>query len=426
MKPNIIFFLVDGARADKIFNYNKKAKTTNIEKLIKNGISFRNCYTSVDGTTMSLNCIFNSLYPTRTGLRTKKVILTENNFLSQLKDEGYHLFGYIPKISSFNSMLELFENEEKTYFAGPPVKHISETKNKIIELLNSIKIKEPWFCFIHFLDISAFRQEEPPYGIKEFLDNEYGELPAEKMISSIDHGIGEILKNIDMENTIIVLTSDHGSLIPHDNLRFTDFEPSFKKELELGKKIMPKSTYKIGGKIFSFARNVVRDKRLKEVNNELTWYQQRSRFPYFKQSLYDEMIHVPLIISSQNFVQKNIHELMSNMDIFPTIFDLIGIKNKKNIDGRSLNTIIKNGKLNEKSIYLHTMPHEKIEEEDTEGIRTSKFKFLRSANEPNENHQLYNLELDEFENKNIVKDLPEIEKELENKLEHELKKLGYM
>ncbi len=110
MKQNIIFILIDGCRADKIFDNKCTSKKPNIDFLIKNGISFTNTFSSVDGTTMSLNCLFNSLYPTKTGLRTKKVILTNNNFLEQLKNNGYHIFGYIPKVSSFNSMIEFFEN----------------------------------------------------------------------------------------------------------------------------------------------------------------------------------------------------------------------------------------------------------------------------------------------------------------------------
>ena len=449
MKPNIIFILIDGGRADKILTDLENLKLPNIEKLVNQGISFTNCFTSVDGTTMSLNCIFNSLYPTKTGLRAKKVLLTENNFLIQLKNNGYQIYGHIPNVSSFDSMLEMFQNTNKTYYAGPPVKHVSETKNEILKILESTKEKKPWFCFVHLLDISALRQEKPPYGISEFFDERFGKAPYEKMLSSIDSGIGEILKEIDLNETMIVITSDHGSLIPFENKEFTDFEPSFEREIKVGKKLMPKSTHKIGGKIFTSTRNFVRSYRLKKAAKELSWYEERSRLPYFKQSLYDEIIHVPLIISGPNIMKKEISELMSNMDIFPTIFELIGIGNvKKEIDGLSFKPLIDNLELDEKPIYLHTMPHEKIEEEDTEGLRTKKYKFLRSVNEPTKNRHLYDLELDEFENNNLIQTLPNIAEKLENdmediksssleesediseeetkKIQEELKRLGYM
>ena len=148
-------------------------------------------------------------------------------------------------------------------------------------------------------------------------------------------------------------------------------------------------------------------------------------------------------------MKMKITQLMSNMDIFPTIFDLIGIENKKrNIDGQSFKPIINNLEMKEKPIYLHTMPHENIEEDDAEGLRTRKYKFLRSTNNHTKNRHLYDLESDQFENKNIIQTLPEITKELEENLDHikssstkesediseeetkkiqdELKRLGYM
>ena len=60
MKPNILFILIDGGRADKILTDLEDVQLPNIKKLMNQGISFTNCFTSVDGTTMSLNCIFNS------------------------------------------------------------------------------------------------------------------------------------------------------------------------------------------------------------------------------------------------------------------------------------------------------------------------------------------------------------------------------
>ena len=62
--------------------------------------------------------------------------------------------------------------------------------------------------------------------------------PYDRRMSSIDYGIGKILEKIELEKTIIVITSDHGSLIPFENVGFTDFEPSFKRELNIGKKLI--------------------------------------------------------------------------------------------------------------------------------------------------------------------------------------------
>lgn len=449
MKKNVLFLLIDGCRAREIFDTGNGSVTPNLDSLKKNGISYTNCFSSVDGTTMSLNCLFNSLNPNKTGLRSKKVLLTTNNYLEQLKNNDYHIYGFIPKVSSFDNMVDFFENSNNSYFAGPPVVHISDTKNEIIKLINNIKETNPWFCFIHLLDNSALRQELPPYGIQNFYNEKFGETDYDKMLSSIDFGIGEILKCINLKDTIVIITSDHGSLIPFENKKLSDFEPSFKKELDLGKKLLPKSTHKISGKLISNLKKTVRNYRFESSSKELSDYEKRSRLPYFKQSLFDENIQIPLIISNLELEPNSIDDLMSNMDIFPTLFEIIGIKNIKNdIDGFSYFPKPDQNKIENKMIFLHTMPHEKIEEDDLEGIRTRKYKFFRSSTHPEKNYHLYDIEIDPLENFNIVDKSPDIVKNLlqkikdfkdqplENisdisdeeirKIEKELKKLGYM
>ena len=104
----------------------------------------------------------------------------------------------------------MFQNKNKTYYAGPPVKHISETNNEILKILDSIKDKKPWFFFIHLLDISALRQENPPYEISEFYRDEFGETPYEKMLASIDFGIGKVLEKIELKMSLFrIIFQDH-------------------------------------------------------------------------------------------------------------------------------------------------------------------------------------------------------------------------
>jgi len=60
MRPNIIFFLIDGLRADQFYGNNRTCKTPNIDSLIKNGIFCEQAVSSADGTITSLNTIFTS------------------------------------------------------------------------------------------------------------------------------------------------------------------------------------------------------------------------------------------------------------------------------------------------------------------------------------------------------------------------------
>ena len=54
MYPNIIFFLIDGLRADQFYGNNRTCKTPNIDSLIQKGMYFEQAVASADGTLFRL------------------------------------------------------------------------------------------------------------------------------------------------------------------------------------------------------------------------------------------------------------------------------------------------------------------------------------------------------------------------------------
>jgi len=269
------------------------------------------------------------------------------------------------------------------------------------------------------------------------------------MLSAIDPWIGKILEKIDMKNTLIVITADHGQHMPFDEKGTKDFEPEFKTELKIGKKLMPHSTHKIGAKMITGLRNRIRDSRLKKANEGLTPYQKRSRLPHTTLSVFDETVCVPLLFAGYRIHSKIVSEQVRSVDIFPTITDLIQLpKRQEKFHGRSLVPFLEDKKMDELPAYIHTTPHVKITSDDKVGIRTSKYKYFRGNNQE-ENVNLYNLHKDPQENINIASKNPEIVKEMEGilekltaepisiddeeisheetkRLEKELRKLGYI
>ena len=140
---------------------------------------------------------------------------------------------------------------------------------------------------------------------------------------------------------------------------------------------------------------------------------------------------------------------MQNLDIFPTIAEIIKLPKKNNmIYGRSLFDTFEN-KITEQPAYLHTMPTKFISPDDTVGIRTSRYKYFRQSRDSKKNVNLYDLQNDPQENRNIAKQHSDIVKKMEQilskmtsdksekqeqsvdedlrkKIEEEYKKLGYL
>ena len=421
MKQNIFFLNLDSIRSDKFTGKTKTAITPNLDKLLKNGTYFSQCVSSGDRTVISLNSLFNAQFPFRIGTRAETLIFKNNNCFEILKKSGYKIYGFVPNFFAFTKFLNFCENENAGF------RHIRQRNKvdlegilnglgeKMIELLDSNKMKEPWFFYTHAEDLHF------PHAVpKEFDSEKFGESPYERILSALDQWIGNILEKIDTTNTLIIISGDHGHLIPFENKGTRDFEPEFKTGLNVSKKLMPHSTHKIGAKMIVGLRNKIRDSRLKKANEGLTPYQKRSRLPHTTLSLYEEIMHVPLLFVGINTPKnKIIHDLVRSLDIFPTVFDMLSIDTStfKDKDGRSLIPMLEDKKLSELPGYFHTNPHKKITLNDKVGIRTSKYKYFRYARESSQKINLYDLSKDPQENNNIASENPAIVKEMEAILE---------
>ena len=139
MRPNIIFFLIDGLRVEQIYGNNRTCKTPNIDSLRKKGMYFEQASSSADGTIISLNTIFSSNFQVAHTSRYQKIVLNENNLIDILKKNDYHVYGIFPNVTSFNSLRGYFENENNSYDwiepNIPPVTLPTGLATKIIQLL---------------------------------------------------------------------------------------------------------------------------------------------------------------------------------------------------------------------------------------------------------------------------------------------------
>ena len=408
MRPNIIFFLIDGLRSEQFYGNNRTCKTPNIDSLVHKGMYFEQAVSSTDGTSTSLNTIFSSKFQVAHAARYQKIVLNEGNLIDVLKKNGYHVYGIFPNFTSFNSLRECFENENNSYDwlepNIPPETLPTGLAKKIIQLLESEK-QEPCFYYFHIFDLHPLREGRKPIGIENFDNEKFGSSLYERTVSAIDFWLGKILEHVDLDNTILILTSDHGQSIPYEGNPEVDFEPKLEASKKIGLKFLPKTTHKAGGQFLYKIRKLVSKRKLNKANQKLTNYQKRSREAFDKVSLFDEMLHIPLLFTGNHINSRTVSDLVHHTDILPTLCELININLNQTIHGRSLVPLIEGNKIEEKPIYLRTRApiDPKPTERDSVGIRTSNYKYFRSAHNANENIHLYDLKNDPYENSNIMK-----------------------
>ena len=99
----------------------------------------------------------------------------------------------MPSLVSLDSLYSVFENNDK-FSVDQQWPRLEDGIG--IEIIKKIKtdIQEPWFYYIHILDVhSKVMPKMPPLIIPEKYDNEqFGRSKYERAISATDYWLGEI------------------------------------------------------------------------------------------------------------------------------------------------------------------------------------------------------------------------------------------
>jgi arylsulfatase A-like enzyme len=266
----------------------------------------------------------------------------------------------------------------------------------------------------------------PPLVIPEKYDNEkYGQSKYERAISATDYWLGEILKNVNLEETIVIITADHGSFIPYyQNGIKISFEETGITSLPNIK--TPKFLNPLKRKAYSIIKNNEQKSALSKIEKlPLTEYEKRNLLCIYDEKpfrvLYDELVRVPLLFLGKNIPQNKIYnQQISTRDILPTLIEILQLKENISIDGQSLCPIIEGKNVKEEPIFIQSsFPMDK-DSGYIVGIRTSKYKYNRSIDNSKENVFLYDLQKDPKEEENIADKQTEIVDKYENFLKNAL------
>ena len=441
MKPNILFFLIDGLRGDKCHGNKKTSVTPHIDSLIQNGVYFNQTICSAPVTFTALSSLF-------TGLNASEAVVLKNevftinqkrkNYIQHLKEIGYTTYAFVPETVDLWEHGNLFGESEKY---SPRTDTLFNGNGKlIVEKLKENSLSEPWFYFLHFYDLytaSVFEIDDA--GSKEFNSKKYGSNKHERILSAMDVWIGKILDNVDLNNTLIVLTADHATergdydsdleeYASYCQKIRTSWKPNpISKSVASVKKVpkilQPMKTFM--SKSYSRRRRgIVKDRIVPEIekieNEDLSPYYKRLKKSAASIILeaFDDRFHIPLCFSGFGITSKHIiSDQVRSIDIFPTIMDMINSPDMDDIRGRSLLPYLEGKKMNEIPALIESIPPTlNAYTTNSIGIRTSEYKYFRDRNNTTKNIHLYDLVKDPLEERNLADKLPDVVQKMENTL----------
>jgi arylsulfatase A-like enzyme len=342
---NVVFVTIEATQADHLGTYGYDRNTSpNLDQFAKNNYVFTNAISPSATTILSMPAVFTSLYPktdravARTPSKADPVWHNNLSLVRQFQENGYHTKAivsheYVKSRWDFDKYFDDFDDDfvqEANTSKGLSDPSISNTElskkdfefykkyweernaEETTQLANQYikKNKQPFFLWLHYFDPhSPYMPPEKKY--LEMFETPYeGENKTEKYymgaayrnvsesrihnlrnqydseIRYTDSQIGNLLETLEKQNltdeTIIVITADHGECVGENNV---------------------------------FDHN----------------------------ELHRCSLHVPLIIhipeelrQSAGKTGKRIDRPVSTIDIFPTLLQLLNMENNRLVRGESL------------------------------------------------------------------------------------------
>ena len=447
MKPNILFLIIDSFRADKFYSKTKTSITPNLDKLIHDGTFFQNAVSASDATLLSWSSLFSGKYPFRTGIRSARFNKLNPNittFFEIFQKNDYTFYGFLPTLSETIGLFPKFSNSNYLYDINENLSN--GLGQNIIEQIKKSN-STPWFFCVHIMNLHF-----PISVSKKFNDEKYGKNTFERAVSELDEWIGELANTIKFDDTILVITADHGSYIQQSEKLDANFEinPTTQKLISKLSNKIPKFLYPVKDSIFFKIEENRKQKKIKQIKKfQLAPHEERALLAGRSDKdhfLYDDSVRIPLLFVGSNIPKnKTIMNQVRSIDIIPTLLDIAKISLPMPIDGISLLPYLDDKPLNEIPAFIESTPMILSESNDVIGIRTSNHKYFRDKDDPKKRVHLFNLKSDPYEDNNISDENPFIVTNMEKllteifektddvepsddskKIEDELRKLGYV
>ncbi len=298
---NVVIVSIDTLRADHLGVYGYSRDTSpRLDQLAKEAIVFERARAPRGLTWPSLVSLFTSLYPKSSNVRRNGDLLPDDvpTLASVLEARGYATAAFLG-----NACGVLTQNFD-TNFCGTD----EEVHRKAVEWIASAP-EEPYLLWVHYK--APHEEYLPPKRFDRFTDPNYAG-PAHGHRSYLDEVIlskkaptdedrehivglydgevlysdammGEIIDALDrrgdFDETIFVFTSDHGEeLLQHNN------------------------------------------------------------YYYHSCSVYDAVLHVPLVIRlpDRNHAGRRIASLVENIDVAPSLLEMLGVDSPAGVEGQTL------------------------------------------------------------------------------------------
>jgi arylsulfatase A-like enzyme len=213
--PNIVFLLVDCLRSRSVFRGSTARRLKAIGTLVAEGASFPETVATATVTTPSMGSLFTGTLPHTHGIRGLNEGKLDPELATMaeiLRDHGYHThaeatgpvvpqFGFDRGFASFHHRDADDENVYTSYW------------DRLELRLKSLMAESPWFLYLHLFELHEFAVVPRAFNRRRFGNTSY-----ERALVALDNTRLSRLLEIIGPETLVILTADHGELVPRFHL----------------------------------------------------------------------------------------------------------------------------------------------------------------------------------------------------------------
>ena len=223
---NVLFVLIDTLRADRLsaYGYDRETSPT-LDKLAATGIRFAEHMSQSSWTKCSMASLWTGLYPIRTGVTRSPQGLPDDAQMPAeiLREAGFRTAavwrnGWIAPGFGFSQGFEIYHSPKSKRIPmsvrrEKPTLGVTgtdqDTVNSAIEFLRAQGGDERWFLYIHLMDVHQYVYDEDT----ALFGTTYSDI-YDNSIRWTDRVLGALIRDLDVrglrDKTLIVVAGDHG------------------------------------------------------------------------------------------------------------------------------------------------------------------------------------------------------------------------
>ena len=403
-RPSIVFILVDTLRADYLGSYGFDGDVSpGLDRLAAESVRFENAFSQAPWTKPSIASLFTSLYPEvhrltnheglfwgkgRPDMKTGVLPEEAVTLAEILRDNGYRTASFMtnPMLAptyGFDQGFELYEVHE-----------IHDLSNLVMDAatrwINSIPVHEPFFAYLHFMDVHG--PYDSPQEDLEALTNSPS-LGGDKQLSEEEYEeISDYLKRV-----------------------------AWAREPEARNVRTWRARYAAGIRDFdrrlaSFVDELRSSERFDEIYLVLTSDHGDELFEHggwdHGHTLFAQQLHVPLLIRRPGGEgARTVTNVVSLIDLMPTLLSIAGIEPSVGLQGRDFSTLLDRDSPEPSGVSRASATSDRP---GLHTIRTSDYKLIVDIDTGET--WLFHAREDPGEQDNLSTERPEVVEELRDRL----------